>query len=84
MAPHPILLLPNLFSGQTQLVSVVPKPPSKSQGEFVDRNFSFKCGVKYIFLEKYLKPKKFQKIIILVKIIRIELSNVVLHVFNLN
>ena len=45
MAPHPVLLLANLFSGQTQLGSIVPKPPSKSQGEFVDRNFSFKWGV---------------------------------------
>ena len=46
MAPHPVLLAANLFSGQTQLGSIVPKPPSKSQGEFVDRIFSFKWEVK--------------------------------------
>ena len=45
MAPHPVLLLANLFSEQTHLGSIVPKTPSKSQGEFVDRNFSFKWGV---------------------------------------
>ena len=45
MAPHPVLLAANLFSGQTQLGLIVSKPPSKSQEDFVDRNFSFKWGV---------------------------------------
>ena len=45
MAPHPVLLAANLFSGQNQLSLIVFKSPSKSQGEFIDRYFSFKCGV---------------------------------------
>ena len=50
MAPHPVLLAANLFSGQTQLVSIVFKSPSKSQGEFVDRYFSFKCRLYGVFM----------------------------------
>ena len=50
MAPHPVLLAANLFSWQTQLGLIVFKSPSKSQGEFVDRYFSFKCGVNKSFL----------------------------------
>ena len=45
MAPHPVLLAANLFSESTQLGLIVSKSPSKSQGEFIDRYFSFKCGV---------------------------------------
>ena len=45
MVPHPVLLAANLFSWQTQLDLIVFKSPSKSQGEFLDRYFLFKCGV---------------------------------------
>ena len=54
MAPHPVLLATNLFSGQTQLGLIVLKSPSKSQGEFVDKYFSFKCGVICLFYVELL------------------------------
>ena len=60
MAPHPVLLAANLFSGKTQLGLIVAKPPSKSKGEFVDRNFLFKWGGRH---EGRQAKDKFQQLI---------------------